>query len=173
MIRRATADDAAALAQFAARTFRETFAAENTPEDMDAYVAKFYGESQQRVEILDANIVTLIDDDNGIAAFAQLKLDRFEIGRFYVDRSAHGRGLAQELMRAVLDEARAHGAKRVWLGVWERNQCAIAFYAKCGFRDTGSHPFLLGNDLQTDRVMEIELGERASRPQRSRVSRDH
>jgi hypothetical protein len=37
--------------------------------------------------------------------------------------------------------------------VWERNARAIAFYVKCGFRDVGSQPFLVGSDLQTDRVM--------------------
>ena len=125
MIRRATADDAAALAQFAARTFRETFGADNTPDDMDAYVAKVYGESQQRAEILDPNILTLIADEDGLVAFAQLKLDTFEISgdlrlvavdgeKSWVDggfgklRSGSDGDLIAAIMRAVSSETNIH-----------------------------------------------------------------
>ena len=41
----------------------------------------------------------------------------------------------------------------MWLGVWERNARAIAFYAKWGFIDIGDHVFMLGSDRQTDRIM--------------------
>lgn len=60
-------------------------------------------------------------------------------------------------MEAVLTVAREAGAETVWLGVWEKNPRAIAFYEKCGFRITGSHPFLVGTDLQTDRIMTLAL----------------
>ena len=66
-------------------------------------------------------------------------------------------------MKGVLDTASSLGATRVWLGVWEKNARAIAFYAKCGFRDVGSQPFLLGSDLQTDRVMEALLPQPSAR----------
>ncbi|HEX7807692.1 MAG TPA: GNAT family N-acetyltransferase, partial [Thermoanaerobaculia bacterium] len=55
------------------------------------------------------------------------------------------------------DVARNANVQSVWLGVWEHNPRAIAFYEKCGFRITGKHPFLLGSDLQTDLVMTREL----------------
>jgi len=76
-----------------------------------------------------------------------------ELLRFYVDPAWQGRGVAQSLMDAVVAEATTRGAKTVWLGVWERNPRAIAFYAKSGFRDAGSQPFVLGTDRQTDRIM--------------------
>jgi ribosomal protein S18 acetylase RimI-like enzyme len=76
-----------------------------------------------------------------------------ELRRFYVDRSYQGRGVAQVLMRAAEDAARQLGGRTFWLGVWERNLRAIAFYAKCGFVDTGTQVFVLGSDVQTDRVM--------------------
>jgi len=75
-----------------------------------------------------------------------------ELVRFYVDRSLHGSGVARTLMNAV-DAAAASRARTIWLGVWEHNPRAIAFYLKCGFVDVGSHPFQLGRDLQTDRIM--------------------
>ena len=65
--------------------------------------------------------------------------------------------LRAALMERVKAEARARGAKTLWLGVWERNDRARAFYAKCGFADAGEHIFLFGTDPQTDRVMTLPL----------------
>jgi ribosomal protein S18 acetylase RimI-like enzyme len=161
MIRRATVDDAARLAELAARTFHETFAMHNRPEDMEAYMSSAYGEPIQREELADPHRITLVDEEgDALIAYAQLRvsLPEIEIGRFYVDSPWHGRGIAQAMMDAVLDVARELHATRIWLGVWERNPRAIAFYAKYGFHDCGSHPFLLGSDLQTDRLMERHLG---------------
>ena len=53
-------------------------------------------------------------------------------------------------MEAALDAARTRGAQTIWLGVWERNARAVAFYRKSGFTRIGEHDFLLGNDVQTD-----------------------
>ena len=158
MIRRGDAHDASALAQFGARSFEEAFGADNRPEDIAAYLTQTYGASQQGRELEDPDIVTLIVEDKGaMIGFAQIRRgadpDAVEIARFYVDSAWHGRGIAQALMDAVDDAAAKLEAGRIWLGVWERNLRAIAFYAKCGFEDIGSHPFLVGSDLQTDRVM--------------------
>jgi GNAT superfamily N-acetyltransferase len=168
-IRRAGPTDAVALAEFAARIFDETFGPDNRPEDMVAHLADRFGVRQQTEEILDPAIVTLLMEDGGrLIAFTQVTTLHtpppcvtgeapVEIGRFYVDRSWHGKGLAQRLMAAAKDAARELGGRTVWLAVWERNPRAIAFYEKQGFRDVGSQPFRLGSDLQTDRVMVGEL----------------
>jgi ribosomal protein S18 acetylase RimI-like enzyme len=83
-----------------------------------------------------------------------------EIVRFYVDRAWRGTGLAAALMDAAAEEARGRGARSLWLGVWERNPRAIRFYEKCGFRDVGSQDFVLGSDVQRDRVMARHLEAR-------------
>jgi ribosomal protein S18 acetylase RimI-like enzyme len=159
-IRRATVDDAAVLAEIAERTFRDTFAKDNTPEDLEAYVASAYGEALQRRELENRDGLALLgeSEDGTLIAYTQMRRVRslhgeVEIVRFYVDRTYHGQGLAQQLMNAAVGAARELGATTLWLGVWERNFRAIAFYAMCGFRDAGSQPFLVGSDLQTDRVM--------------------
>ncbi|MGZ8796978.1 MAG: N-acetyltransferase family protein [Thermoanaerobaculia bacterium] len=168
LIRRAVPADAANLAALGARTFEEAFAEQNRPEDMSAYLAKTYSEPLQRLEIEDPDVVTLLVEESGrLIAFAQMRrgplpqcvsdATAMEIARFYVDRPWHGRGIAQALMDASLDVSASLGATNIWLGVWEKNTRAIAFYAKCGFRDVGSTPFLLGNDLQTDRIMILRL----------------
>lgn len=159
IVRRATPSDAAALAELGARTFIDAFGAQNRPEDMEAYVKATYGVEQQLREIDDTLVV---EDDGALVAFAQLyrsdsPYGDVELGRFYVDRGHHGRGIAQTLMDAVLAAARNLGARKLWLGVWEYNPRAIRFYEKCGFVDVGAHPFRIGNDVQTDRVMTLVL----------------
>jgi len=158
IIRRAMSSDASTLADFAARVFIVTFGPDNRAEDMDAYVTKTYGVEQQRREIEDPRIVTLLVEEGGrLIAFAQLRVapEEVEIARFYVDPQWHGRGVAKTLMDTCLKAA--GNANRIWLAVWEKNPRAIAFYEKYGFRVTGSQVFVLGSDVQTDRVMELQM----------------
>jgi ribosomal protein S18 acetylase RimI-like enzyme len=68
-----------------------------------------------------------------------------------------GKGVGRELMAAAIREAGQRGCDSVWLGVWEKNPRAIAFYKKWGFQEVGSHVFQLGDDLQTDFIMELML----------------
>ena len=164
-VRPATVDDAARLADVARRLFHDTFAADNRPEDMAAYEAATYSPALQRAEIADpAGLVLVAELGDAWAGYAHLGGGEpppgvagpaLELRRFYVDPAWHGRGVAQALMAAVRAAARERGARSLWLGVWERNPRAIAFYAKCGFADVGSQPFTLGADVQTDRVMTV------------------
>ena len=163
-IRLAASHDAAQLAEFAARTFRDTFGDDNTPEDLGLYIATVYGSVQQRAEIEDANhLVLLAEFDGQLAAYSHLRIapapafvseeSTIELWRFYVDRTWHGRGIARQLMQATLQHALARGAHAIWLSVWERNPRAQAFYLKSGFRQAGTKPFVVGTDVQTDWVM--------------------
>ena len=83
-----------------------------------------------------------------------------EIQRIYVAREWHGRGAAQALMAEALRLAGSGGADAVWLGVWERNPRAIAFYRKLGFVENGDHVFPLGDDPQRDVVMVLPVEPR-------------
>lgn len=167
VIRTGKESDAIALAELAATTFQETFAADNRPEDMALHISRAYGPSQQRLELVDPNITTLLAEVEGhLAGYAQLRFGAapdcvteespIELWRFYVARSWHGRGVAQALMRRVEVEACRH-SRTLWLGVWERNARAMAFYLKTGFKDVGSHVFIMGTDPQTDRILVRQL----------------
>jgi ribosomal protein S18 acetylase RimI-like enzyme len=167
-IRRATVADAALLAEFGARTFRDTFAKDNTPEDMEKHLASAWHPDLQRAEILDSSLDTLLAwSGNELAGFAQVRDRRapacvptrqpVELQRFYVDAPWQGRGVARALMNAVEASARARGGRELWLGVWERNARAQAFYRKCGFQKVGTQVFVVGTDPQTDHVMLLEL----------------
>ncbi|WP_039790739.1 GNAT family acetyltransferase, partial [Paenibacillus riograndensis] len=43
------------------------------------------------------------------------------------------------------------------LGVWEKNENAIAFYKKMGFVQTGSHSFYMGDEEQIDIIMTTDI----------------
>lgn len=156
--------DAARLADLAARTFRDTFGAETPPDDMALHIAHAYGPLQQGRELADPNIVTLVvDTSDQLAGYAQLRRGPapscvegdapMELWRFYFAQKWHGQGMAQTLMQRVALEAHRAGTRTVWLGVWERNERAKAFYRKCNFVDVGAHVFMVGTDAQTDRIL--------------------
>jgi len=164
MIRVGVATDATALAELAARTFRETFAADNRPEDIALHTAHAYGTSQQERELADPDIATLlVEVDGQLAGYAQLRSsvppacvtgeEPIELWRFYIAQPWQGRGVAHALMRKVERDAYRRGGRTLWLGVWERNERAKAFYHKNGFMDVGSHVFMVGTDAQTDRIL--------------------
>jgi GNAT superfamily N-acetyltransferase len=168
LLRRGTVEDAVALAELAARTFAETFAADNRPEDLQAHLEKSYGVAQQSEELLDPDVVTVLADQGAeLVAFAQVRRNApppcvaergaIELNRFYLVRRMHGTGLATRLMHASREAALALGGRHLWLGVWERNPRAQAFYRKAGFTDVGSTFYMVGPDRQTDRVFLAEV----------------
>lgn len=163
-IRRATPADARLLATLGAQAFIDTFAADNTPDDMSVYLAEAFGESIQRAEIDDSrNTVYVAERGRDTIGYATLRegeaprsvgdSDAIEIARLYSFKRWIGSGVGAALMQRCLDEAASRGRRTIWLGVWEHNTRAIAFYRRWGFADVGAKSFQLGADLQTDRVM--------------------
>lgn len=161
----ATAADAPLLAEFGARTFFESFAADNDPGDMRRHLESQFSPAIQLAEIANPALDTLImRASNGDAvAFAQLRTGKktngvpaagtIELWRFYVDKRWHGQGVAHTLMNAAKARGQRRGAGTMWLGVWERNARAQAFYRKHGFEKVGSQVFVVGSDPQTDDVL--------------------
>jgi diamine N-acetyltransferase len=165
-IRSASADDAPVLSLFGATTFRDTFESGNTSQDMERYLAEAVTPDRQATEIADSAGAVLLAEhisesgDAELVGYAHLVSGDapaavrgaapLELKRLYVARAWHGRRVAQRLMEAAIDAARARGAQTLWLGVWERNPRAVAFYAKYGFARVGEHTFVLGGDAQTD-----------------------
>ena len=163
-IRRGTLRDADLLSELGAKTFSETFGADNTEEDLAAYLASSFNVQQQTAELEDpASTFLIADVDGSPAGYAKLHdgapeqgvegANPIELVRLYVSREWLGRGVGEQLMRACIDEARQAGHETIWLGVWERNARAQAFYRKWNFRAVGEHIFRLGSDLQNDILM--------------------
>jgi ribosomal protein S18 acetylase RimI-like enzyme len=168
-IRRASENDAALLAELGARTFYDSFAAQNTPENMAAYLAASFSPEQQRAELADPQNTFLISETDGVAiGYAQLRAGKppasvsdpkaIELVRLYVSSSFQGTGVGGKLMEACLAEARQAGYQTIWLGVWQQNTRAQAFYERWNFSVVGDHVFHLGADPQLDWLMERSLG---------------
>lgn len=168
-IRRANANDAAQVARFAEGVFTDTFGPDNTAEDMENYISTTFTPDRMRTTIADSGHTVLVAEaGDAMAAYAHLADGPspecitgpapIELRRFYVEREWHGRGVAQQLMEAVLAVARDRGKETLWLGVWERNPRAIAFYSKYGFERVGEYTFMLGSDAQTDWLLARPLG---------------
>lgn len=168
LIRRADVTDADLLAELGARTFSDAFAADNNPEDMAAYLAASFSPAKLAEEILDTRSIHFVAEiDDEAAGYAQLYAGAtpdcvtgampIELLRLYVVARWHGRGVSAALMRACIDEARRAGRQTLWLGVWEHNGRAQAFYRKWSFREVGEQIFQLGSDRQTDVVMAREI----------------
>ena len=163
-IRAATAGDVSILSELGARTFRDTFAADNTEGDMARYLASSFGVDIQARELAELNSAFLVADiDETAVGYARVRTDcapdcvkgtrPMEIVRFYVDAPWIGRGVGHALMVACFDEAASRECDVVWLDVWERNARAIAFYSKWGFAEVGAQSFVLGDDIQRDLLM--------------------
>ncbi len=168
-LRRAVAGDAPSLAVLAERTFRDAFGARNSPENMDAHCAKVFGPEIQQREIEDRGLVTMVAvAERRLIGFSQLRLAGAhasvpaqrpaELKRLYVLAEWHGRGIGAELMQDALDAAKREGCDWLWLGVWEHNPKAMAFYRRFGLEIAGTHAFMLGQDRQRDLVMSVKLG---------------
>ena len=176
-IRTADARDHDLLARLGARTFRETFASDNTPEDMSDYLAKAFGPDRQAAELADPGTTFLIAESTGeTVGYARLKLGPapdciqglhpVEIARLYSAAAWIGRGVGAALMRACLERAGRLMCDVVWLDVWEKNPRAIAFYRRWGFVEVGTQDFVLGTDVQHDLLMQKRVDPEAVGPSR-------
>jgi catechol 2,3-dioxygenase-like lactoylglutathione lyase family enzyme/GNAT superfamily N-acetyltransferase len=169
-IRRADEHDAVLLAEIGKRTFFETFAGSNRFEDMDDYLKSAFsidriaGELRQR-----SSAFFIADDPTKPVGFAKLEFAHppdcvtgpspIRLHKLYVSADVLGTGVGAALMRFGIDWAMGAGYETMWLGVWEHNHRALAFYKKWGFRPVGTETFRLGSDDQVDLLMERSLAD--------------
>ena len=169
-IRTADVDDARLLTDLSYTTFWDAFAhhPKNAPEDMTHYMRQAFSEEQIAAELAaEENIFLIADVDGKPAGYAKLIVGSIEPGvtatrpielaRLYSHQEFIGKGVGQNLMDACFELAANNGHDVMWLGVWEYNPRAQRFYEKNGFIECGRHTFQLGNDPQTDLLMQKVL----------------
>ena len=149
-------------------TFAQTFTEHNNPEDMEVYLNTSFAKEKLLRELNNPNaefyfakdgekVVGYLKVNTGEAQTEQKDADAFEIERIYVDAAFLGKKVGQLLFNKAIEIANAKKAAYVWLGVWEENHRALAFYKKNGFVPFDKHIFKLGNDEQTDIMMKLAL----------------
>jgi len=162
ILRRAVAEDAAALALVAGATLLDTFAGILSGRDLLAHCAANNTPAKFAAWASDpASVVMLAEAANGAAPVGYSVLTApdlpvetasgdIELRRIYTLSRLHGCGLGQALMARALDDARAMGKTRVLLGVYGGNERARAFYERQGFTVAGTRRFLVGETLHDD-----------------------
>ena len=167
-IKKCTIEDFEILRELSIKTYYETFAHLNTPEDMEAYLEDAFNKDKLRHELCDPNSLFFLLFVNERPA-GYLKLNEtpsqtdindnesLEIERIYVTSEFQGTGVGKYLMELAIAIATGYGKQYAWLGVWEKNEKAIRFYKKNGFYEIGTHPFIMGKDVQTDYIMRKDL----------------
>ena len=147
-----------------------TYEKDNVPADVESYIRDSFRADRLGDELANPDnlfLLACLEESDPPLGYAKLRTGTMdpsikgphpvELERIYVDHAAIGRGVGAALMRAVLDAARRLGHQTLWLGVWERNARAIAFYKRWEFEVVGDHVFRLGSDEQTDLIMERTL----------------
>jgi ribosomal protein S18 acetylase RimI-like enzyme len=163
LIRRATLKDAETLSMLGKQTFFDTFTGTCTDADMQQFLDDTFNLAQVNKELANENdFFFLAEIDGEPAGYIRMMEDyshfelmkrwkALELKRIYVDKSFHGKGIAQQLIQFVENFAKENKYEVIWLGVWEHNLRAKKFYEKCGFVDSGhTHDFPIGNTPQTD-----------------------
>jgi ribosomal protein S18 acetylase RimI-like enzyme len=163
-LREATTDDAVLIADISRQTFYDSFAADNTKEDMDKFLREQFTRGKLILEVgARGNTFFLAYCNNEIAGYLKLRdagkpaalsgMNVLEIARLYALSTMIGKGVGSLLMQKSIDTAQEKNKEAVWLGVWEKNRRAIDFYTRWGFEKFGEQDFLLGDDVQNDWLM--------------------
>ncbi len=158
------AGDLKQLRRMGIETFEDTFASMNSRETMDDYLSASFSREKLLEELHDGHCLFYFLNVGGEPA-GYLKLNHapaqsdindpesLEIERIYLRKIYKGKSLGRVLMDHALGVAGDLEKAYVWLGVWEKNVNAIAFYMKMGFHEAGRHAFQMGDELQNDLIM--------------------
>ncbi len=163
----ATIDDAALIAEISRETFYDTYAADNTKEDMDLYLSTKFSDEQILEELKEPlHLFLLAYVGNTLAGYIKLKDathaslgadPAMEVARFYARKNFHGKGVGKAMMEACITHAKALNRQWLWLVVWKQNPRGIQFYQSAGFSICAEAIFVLGEDVQHDWVMKKRL----------------
>lgn len=167
-LKKATILDQEAIQNISIKTFVSTFSDVNTPENMQDYIDTAFNNQQLASEINNPKTqFYLALHQDLVIGYLKVNFDgaqtesgysnSLEIHRIYVLEDYHGKKVGQLLFDKAVTIAKENNLKQIWLGVWEKNVKAIAFYTKNDFKKIAEHDFVLGNEKQTDYIMSLNL----------------
>ncbi len=167
-LKRVTLAELDVLQNISKQTFLETFAKDNSEENMQRYLNDSFNSDKLTQElnctgsefylaVSEKKTVGYLKLNSGNAQTERMNVHALEIERIYVLKLFHGNRIGQILYEKALERAYQLNAPFLWLGVWEKNQRAIHFYKKNGLIEFDKHIFKLGDDEQTDLLMKLDL----------------
>ncbi|PGS55935.1 GNAT family N-acetyltransferase [Bacillus sp. AFS041924] len=167
-IKKCKLEDIHLLQQISIETFNETFKDQNSAENMNSYLERAFNLKQLEEELdnlssqffiiyLNDTVVGYLKVNTDDAQSEEMGTESLEIERIYIKKDFQKHGLGKVLFNKAIEIADVLNKKKIWLGVWEKNENAIAFYKKMDFVQTGAHSFYMGDDEQIDFIMSKTL----------------
>jgi diamine N-acetyltransferase len=164
IFKKCTLEDSSKLQEISYETFNETFNDQNSPENMIAYLERAFNLNQLEKELsIISSQFFFVYFNNEVAGYLKINTkdaqseemgeESLEIERIYIKNKFQKHGLGKYLLNKALEIAMELNKTKIWLGVWEKNENAIAFYKKMGFVQTGVHSFYMGDEEQIDFIM--------------------
>ncbi|MCY8519831.1 GNAT family N-acetyltransferase [Bacillus atrophaeus] len=163
-LKKCSHEDLKILKEISIETFNDTFKDQNSPENMKAYLESAFQSNQLEKEL--SNISSqffFIYFNDEVAGYLKVNTNEaqsekmgdesLEIERIYIKNTFQKHGLGKHLFNKAVEIALDCNLKKIWLGVWEKNKNAIAFYERMGFVQTGAHSFYMGDEEQIDFIM--------------------
>jgi ribosomal protein S18 acetylase RimI-like enzyme len=164
--RTATSTDAADLSELGAHTFTDTFGHLYQPDDLDIFLQNHSPENWVRELNDPAFEVQVAEQDGKLVGYAKLgpphlpfepRGEAAELRQLYVVEEVKGQGVADALIRWVIERARDRRADHLYLSVFTENHRARRFYEKYGFEPEGTYAFMVGTHADEDIVMRLKL----------------
>ncbi|MDQ0159555.1 GNAT family N-acetyltransferase [Alkalibacillus salilacus] len=163
-IKKCTLEELNILQEISIETFKDTFKEQNSPENLKSYIENAFNSNQLELELSNSfSQFFFIYSNNEVAGYLKVNTDdaqseemgdkTLEIERIYIRGEFQKLGLGKYLTSKAMEIATELNKKKIWLGVWEKNENAIAFYKKLGFIQTGTHSFYMGDEEQIDLIM--------------------
>jgi ribosomal protein S18 acetylase RimI-like enzyme len=157
-------EDLHTLQEVSYETFNDTFKHQNSPENMKAYLERALNLKQLEKELTNiSSQFFFVYFKNEVAGYLKVNIndaqseemgdESLEIERIYIRSKFQKHGLGKYLLNKALEIAIECNKKKVWLGVWEKNENALTFYKKMGFVQSGTHSFYMGDEEQVDFIM--------------------
>jgi len=164
IVKKCNEEDLLKLQEISYETFYETFKYENSPENMNAYLERAFNLKQLENELSNRSsqfffayfnnqVAGYVKINSSDAQSEKMGDDSLEVERIYIRSQFQKHGLGKYLINKAIEIAVKENKRIIWLGVWEKNENAIAFYKKMGFVQTGAHSFYMGDEEQTDFIM--------------------
>lgn len=160
VIRRATPDDAPALAEVGAATFIESFGQLYGPADLQAFLEESHSVAAYAKALANPDYALWVAERDGCAIgyaqagpcglpHADVKPEDGELKRLYLLKSAQNGGVGGALFEQALAWLERDGPRTLWISVWSENYGAQRFYGRHGFEFAGEYAFIVGE--QRDR----------------------
>jgi diamine N-acetyltransferase len=156
------AGDAPALKELFAESFVETFGHLYHPADLQEFLDT-NTEARWLGYLRDPEVAIRVAEAEGeLAGFVEIAPKKLpyetdapalELRRLYLRSKAHGRGIADQLMRWALKEAAGRGAQELVLSVYVDNHRARRFYERYGFEAVGKYDFMVGSHADEDLIL--------------------